>query len=321
MNHPAGASLLNRALPSRSWTYVPRFTLPLAATIAWLSIQVDTAALAEPEREDSSGGHRAAPVSSGSGEDAGTGDAHVWDAQGDSGRASETQLHEDVVPAEAPRPGTQASPLVTEPEPETEPEEPDTARKLGTVTVTAQKREESAQDVPSAVTAIPGKKLVESGGGQPAGAVLQLVPNASGSNNDGWRPVCGLLGVSGVSGEVREVGADGPAGAGTGADAGGTALAAGFLRGRPGPRLGTALAGDVAPGLLRTRWGFERWLGHDEAVYLPTATMGNQIALASVRKKSRTVLRVIEDHQGPLDPALFAPETFVKAAAAPPKNP
>jgi len=46
-----------------------------------------------------------------------------------------------------------------------------------------------------------------------------------------------------------------------------------------------------------------------------------QIALANVRKKSRTVLRVIEDHQDPLDPALFAPETFVKAAATPSKKP
>ena len=46
-----------------------------------------------------------------------------------------------------------------------------------------------------------------------------------------------------------------------------------------------------------------------------------QIALENVQKKSRTVLRIREDHTGPLDPALFAPETFVKAAAAPPKQP
>ncbi len=43
-----------------------------------------------------------------------------------------------------------------------------------------------------------------------------------------------------------------------------------------------------------------------------------QIALSNPRKKSRTVLRVLEDHQGTLDPALFAPETFFKAAAATP---
>jgi Outer membrane lipoprotein-sorting protein len=44
-----------------------------------------------------------------------------------------------------------------------------------------------------------------------------------------------------------------------------------------------------------------------------------QIALSNARKKSRTVLRVLEDHQGPLAPALFAPETFVRALAAPSK--
>ena len=46
-----------------------------------------------------------------------------------------------------------------------------------------------------------------------------------------------------------------------------------------------------------------------------------QIALENVQKKSRTVLRIREDHTGPLDPALFAPATFVKAAATPPKQP
>ena len=46
-----------------------------------------------------------------------------------------------------------------------------------------------------------------------------------------------------------------------------------------------------------------------------------QIALANPKKKSRTVLRVNEDHQDRLDPALFAPETFAKTAATPPKQP
>jgi hypothetical protein len=46
-----------------------------------------------------------------------------------------------------------------------------------------------------------------------------------------------------------------------------------------------------------------------------------QIALENVQKKSRTVLRIREDHVGPLDPALFAPETFVKSAAIPPPKP
>lgn len=46
-----------------------------------------------------------------------------------------------------------------------------------------------------------------------------------------------------------------------------------------------------------------------------------QVALENVQKKSRTVLRVREDHAGPLDPAIFAPETFSKAAATLPKTP
>ena len=46
-----------------------------------------------------------------------------------------------------------------------------------------------------------------------------------------------------------------------------------------------------------------------------------QIALENVQKKSRTVLRIREDHTSQFDPALFAPETFVKAAATPPKKP
>ncbi len=46
-----------------------------------------------------------------------------------------------------------------------------------------------------------------------------------------------------------------------------------------------------------------------------------QIALENVQKKSRTVLRVREDHTGPLDPALFTPETFAKTVAVPPKKP
>ncbi|MBI5684673.1 MAG: outer membrane lipoprotein-sorting protein [Verrucomicrobia bacterium] len=46
-----------------------------------------------------------------------------------------------------------------------------------------------------------------------------------------------------------------------------------------------------------------------------------QIALENVQKKSRTVLRIREDHAGPLDPALFAPETFLKNSATPPTKP
>lgn len=46
-----------------------------------------------------------------------------------------------------------------------------------------------------------------------------------------------------------------------------------------------------------------------------------QIAIENVQKKSRTVLRIREDHIEPLDPALFAPETFVKSAVTPPPKP
>lgn len=46
-----------------------------------------------------------------------------------------------------------------------------------------------------------------------------------------------------------------------------------------------------------------------------------QIALENVQKKSRTVLRIREDHMEQFAPALFAPETFVKTAVTPPKKP
>lgn len=46
-----------------------------------------------------------------------------------------------------------------------------------------------------------------------------------------------------------------------------------------------------------------------------------QIALENVQKKSRTVLRIREDHKGQFDPALFAPETFAKTAVTAPKKP
>lgn len=46
-----------------------------------------------------------------------------------------------------------------------------------------------------------------------------------------------------------------------------------------------------------------------------------QIALENVQKKSRTILRIREDHTGPLDPALFEPETFINTSTTPPKKP
>ena len=49
---------------------------------------------------------------------------------------------------------------------------------LPTVTVTAQKREESLQDVAAAVSAVSGKSIEQTGGGFTAGKALQDVPNA-----------------------------------------------------------------------------------------------------------------------------------------------
>ncbi|MCX7825817.1 MAG: outer membrane lipoprotein-sorting protein [Verrucomicrobiae bacterium] len=45
-----------------------------------------------------------------------------------------------------------------------------------------------------------------------------------------------------------------------------------------------------------------------------------QIALTNVQARSRTVLRVLEDHKAALTPEFFSPETFCKAVAAPPKK-
>ncbi|MEJ5039544.1 MULTISPECIES: TonB-dependent receptor [Pseudomonas] len=49
---------------------------------------------------------------------------------------------------------------------------------LPTVTVTAQKREESVQDVPSAISVVSDRQIDRSGGGFSAGKALQNVPNA-----------------------------------------------------------------------------------------------------------------------------------------------
>jgi hypothetical protein len=45
-----------------------------------------------------------------------------------------------------------------------------------------------------------------------------------------------------------------------------------------------------------------------------------QIALTNVQSKSRTVLRVLDDHKAALAPEIFSPETFVKATAETPKK-
>ncbi|CAM3875079.1 TonB-dependent receptor [Pseudomonas wadenswilerensis] len=49
---------------------------------------------------------------------------------------------------------------------------------LPIITVTAQKREESVQDVPSAISVVSAKQIADSGGGFSAGKALQNVPNA-----------------------------------------------------------------------------------------------------------------------------------------------
>lgn len=49
---------------------------------------------------------------------------------------------------------------------------------LPTVTVTAQKREESLQDVPAAISAVSSREIERTGGGFSAGKALQNVPNA-----------------------------------------------------------------------------------------------------------------------------------------------
>jgi iron complex outermembrane receptor protein len=59
------------------------------------------------------------------------------------------------------------------------------AAALQTITVTAQKRNELAREVPAAISAFSGKDLREGGGNLSAGGVMDLVPNASGPTNDG----------------------------------------------------------------------------------------------------------------------------------------
>ncbi|MFD2641943.1 TonB-dependent receptor [Pseudomonas japonica] len=68
-----------------------------------------------------------------------------------------------------------AQPLLAA-EPDDTPEKKPDA--LPTVTVTAQKREESLQDVAAAVSAVSGKSILETGGGFTAGKALRDVPNA-----------------------------------------------------------------------------------------------------------------------------------------------
>lgn len=66
---------------------------------------------------------------------------------------------------------------------------------LQTVTVTAQKREGRAQDVPSAITVLGGNELLSEGVGRSASEILNYVPNASAGTQQHSRPRWWIRGV------------------------------------------------------------------------------------------------------------------------------
>jgi iron complex outermembrane receptor protein len=66
---------------------------------------------------------------------------------------------------------------------------------LQALTVTAQKREENVQDVPSAITVLGGDSLLDSGIGRSASEVLNYVPNASAGTQQHGRPRWWIRGV------------------------------------------------------------------------------------------------------------------------------
>jgi len=66
---------------------------------------------------------------------------------------------------------------------------------LGKVKVTAQKREETAQDVPTAISVLGGQDLRDSGIGRGAAEVLSQVPNASAGTQQHGRPRWWIRGV------------------------------------------------------------------------------------------------------------------------------
>jgi len=69
------------------------------------------------------------------------------------------------------------------------------AKVLGKVKVTAQKREETAQDVPTAISVLGGEDLRDSGIGRGAAEVLSRVPNASAGTQQHGRPRWWIRGV------------------------------------------------------------------------------------------------------------------------------
>jgi iron complex outermembrane receptor protein len=68
-------------------------------------------------------------------------------------------------------------------------------KQLGEVTVTAQKRKESVQKVPSAITVLSGRRLADQNIGRSAGEVLNYVPNASAGTQFHGRPRWWIRGV------------------------------------------------------------------------------------------------------------------------------
>ncbi|MRW90682.1 TonB-dependent receptor plug domain-containing protein [Duganella sp. FT80W] len=69
------------------------------------------------------------------------------------------------------------------------------AASLQTITVTAQKREGKAQEVPSAITVLGGAQLLENGIGRSASEILNYVPNASAGTQQHGRPRWWIRGV------------------------------------------------------------------------------------------------------------------------------
>jgi len=75
------------------------------------------------------------------------------------------------------------------------PSAPQNSSKLKEVVVTAQRREESAQQVPIAVSVLSGESLEDTGVGRSAGQVLDYVPNASAATQLHSRPRWWIRGV------------------------------------------------------------------------------------------------------------------------------
>ncbi|MBL8506482.1 MAG: TonB-dependent receptor, partial [Methylobacillus glycogenes] len=66
---------------------------------------------------------------------------------------------------------------------------------LGSVVVTAQRREETAQEVSTAISVLSGKELQDRGVGRSAGEVLNSVPNSSAGTIQNGRPRWWIRGV------------------------------------------------------------------------------------------------------------------------------